>query len=348
MRGATNRTRRTCWRTWDFNPRTPCGVRPGSGRAPRHADAISIHAPLAGCDYDLPRQFRIIGISIHAPLAGCDCPSTKSTRGFAHFNPRTPCGVRPCGTMLRTRSPGFQSTHPLRGATSNRPESGRSDADFNPRTPCGVRRKSNYSIAIISIDFNPRTPCGVRHYLCSIIITTSNNFNPRTPCGVRRIFVQLRELVDNLFQSTHPLRGATLCPDRAQGGWTFQSTHPLRGATVMCAGFKLGNSISIHAPLAGCDIWYSLSCVASSNFNPRTPCGVRPCTPLFLAGAEGFQSTHPLRGATAQEGFEQVYSDISIHAPLAGCDPLGFSSARMARISIHAPLAGCDVRKNQT
>ena len=120
LRGATNRTRRTCWRTWDFNPRTPCGVRPGSGRAPRHADAISIHAPLAGCDYDLPRQFRIIGISIHAPLAGCDCPSTKSTRGFAHFNPRTPCGVRLFVRLSLEEELAFQSTHPLRGATLRR------------------------------------------------------------------------------------------------------------------------------------------------------------------------------------------------------------------------------------
>ena len=34
-------------------------------------------------------------------------------------------------------------------------------------------------------------------------------------------------------------------------------------------------SISIHAPLAGCDRRGDNLCLACGNFNPRTPCGVR-------------------------------------------------------------------------
>ena len=34
------------------------------------------------------------------------------------------------------------------------------------------------------------------------------NFNPRTPCGVRRVAVLCFPLLA-LFQSTHPVRGAT-------------------------------------------------------------------------------------------------------------------------------------------
>ena len=34
----------------DFNPRTPCGVRRGIFKPNRLRIAISIHAPLAGCD----------------------------------------------------------------------------------------------------------------------------------------------------------------------------------------------------------------------------------------------------------------------------------------------------------
>ena len=34
-------------------------------------------------------------------------------------------------------------------------------------------------------------------------------------------------------------------------------------------------SISIHAPLAGCDVNFSKLSLESQNFNPRTPCGVR-------------------------------------------------------------------------
>ena len=78
----------------DFNPRTPCGVRPGVGFAitsasefqsthplrgatglhavPLYLQAISIHAPLAGCDRDAGNGTYNYSISIHAPLAGCD------------------------------------------------------------------------------------------------------------------------------------------------------------------------------------------------------------------------------------------------------------------------------------
>ena len=57
-----------------------------------------------------------------------------------------------------------------------------------------------------------------------------------------------------LFQSTHPVRGATTtvavkaCPSD-----TFQSTHPVRGATLLDLENALILNISIHAPRAGCD-----------------------------------------------------------------------------------------------
>ena len=56
--------------------------------------------------------------------------------------------------------------------------------------------------------------------------------------------------------------------------------------------------ISIHAPLAGCDL--------SEHYEQDI---------LKL-----FQSTHPLRGATAIQRGRGVQVLISIHAPLAGCD----------------------------
>ena len=57
-----------------------------------------------------------------------------------------------------------------------------------------------------------------------------------------------------------------------------------------------------------------------------------------------FQSTHPLRDATDQLDLLGGLMDISIHAPLAGCDaerPVVCIGA--GGISIHAPLAGCDM-----
>ena len=79
--------------------------------------------------------------------------------------------------------------------------------------------------------------------------------------------------------------------------------------------------ISIHAPLAGCDA----NCSA--------------LLPAMLL----FQSTHPLRGATAMSNCIDHICPISIHAPLAGCDPnSGGGVSESFGISIHAPLAGCD------
>ena len=171
------------------------------------------------------------------------------------------------------------------------------------------------------------------------------------------------------------------------GNNIFQSTHPLRGATVPSRLIEHFVGISIHAPLAGCDPGQYHDSPREGNFNPRTPCGVRhkedadgatnvyfnPRTPCGvrppklivrtvvvrfqsthpLRGATApnnavtlwdiFQSTHPLRGATGQYIIHSPTHFISIHAPLAGCDHHKICKTFDFRlISIHAPLAGCD------
>ena len=150
----------------------------------------------------------------------------------------------------------------------------------------------------------------------------------------------------NTFQSTHPLRGATSrrvqlkivgkisihaplagCDlhNRAPPALKiqFQSTHPLRGATFCHYRADCSFNISIHAPLAGCDNQRISQKSQKSHFNPRTPCGVRPTQRNKPASVTVFQSTHPLRGATAIFLDEAGILFISIHAPLAGCDPHG-------------------------
>ena len=145
-----------------------------------------------------------------------------------------------------------------------------------------------------------------------------------------------------LFQSTHPLRGATPRHESCASRSEFQSTHPLRGATDVYSVKCPRCGISIHAPLAGCDSFRNHRILPATNFNPRTPCGVRlsfrisfltirnfnprtPCgvRPPIIVGAIPeflFQSTHPLRGATAARHGSLPLRAISIHAPLAGCD----------------------------
>ena len=169
-----------------------------------------------------------------------------------------------------------------------------------------------------------------------------------------------------IFQSTHPLRGATLRTERVRvvrtisihaplagcdacstafnlvslaisihaplagcdfmSQWrftavsSFQSTHPLRGATRVHVRLCDFLCISIHAPLAGCDAGIQQTLCQGFDFNPRTPCGVRQNHTRAVCRLIEFQSTHPLRGATTVVAKQGEKNDISIHAPLAGCD----------------------------
>ncbi len=175
----------------------------------------------------------------------------------------------------------------------------RAVSNFNPRTPCGVRRppgRSAFSCSNISIHA-PRAGCDNRR--SSPGPSDTRHFNPRTPCGVRPIALWPMVAVGE-FQSTHPVRGATVLASKS---WMmpkiFQSTHPVRGATLFDMIGPLKRQISIHAPRAGCDvsgtsIWWAKAAFQSTHpvrgattpdpitsaafhyFNPRTPCGVRP------------------------------------------------------------------------
>ena len=122
----------------------------------------------------------------------------------------------------------------------------------------------------------------------------------------------------------------------------FQSTHPLRGATSALSWYSCANAFQSTHPLRG-----------ATSFTKKLIKRIR------------FQSTHPLRGATRDFDGAHARADISIHAPLAGCDatiflpvyvqsrfqsthPLrgattgGSNFPVRKKVSIHAPLAGCD------
>ena len=102
----------------------------------------------------------------------------------------------------------------------------------------------------------------------------------------------------------------------------FQSTHPLRDATVMASHKFSIDFISIHAPLTGCDLKGSANKLGGSLISIHAP--LTGCDFLFLNSLIQFflfQSTHPLRDATNKSvlyGCSQ--KKISIHAPLTGCD----------------------------
>ena len=131
-----------------------------------------------------------------------------------------------------------------------------------------------------------------------------------------------RDTNSGIFQSTHPLRGATSCPaDSSDFSSGFQSTHPLRGATRPAASSRF----------------------PADNFNPRTPCGVRPEQTPAITVSGVFQSTHPLRGATYQNKLTLSNAIFQSTHPLRGatCGETEWKCS-VCGISIHAPLAGCD------
>ena len=313
-----------------------------------NATVISIHAPLAGCDAigAIVRQ-RAAAISIHAPLAGCDHASQTGHGGICHFNPRTPCGVRHrvrmtvfkrwlisihaplagCDIMRTLAMRGqaiFQSTHPLRGAT------------FMAQRTAPQGKGISIHAPLAGCDRAPWTYHNPTGY-----------FNPRTPCGVRR-GRELGTSYSSIFQSTHPLRGATHGLALKEGSIDFNPRTPcgVRLPAVLSLTFQFADfnprtpcgvrltrfsrrssqdAISIHAPLAGCDDYCRGWNDAVKDFNPRTPCGVRLILGIVIVSKR----------------------EISIHAPLAGCDTWISAPRRGSCISIHAPLAGCDSKNVQ-
>ena len=144
-----------------------------------------------------------------------------------------------------------------------------------------------------------------------------------------------------IFQSTRPVRGATTLRETARRAGRFQSTRPVwaRQADRTCAGEQ--HYISIHAPRAGRDAYFSPVWGGSPYFNPRAPCGARRHVWQYADGKhiisnhapragrdlqfpnthkapEGFQSTRPVRGATASGEVCTVIDKFQSTRPVRG------------------------------
>ena len=207
-------------------------------------------------------------ISIHAPLAGRDrcCWMLRCLRSY--FNPRAPCGARRPKWTRRESQKIFQSTRPLRGATAASDTPCRPPAHFNPRAPCGARHAYADDLR--------------QHRVISIHAPLAGRDGQAARTVGR----------SQAFQSTRPLRGATM-PSTVRKHFRdkFQSTRPLRGATIILLADLQTPEISIHAPLAGRDLIL--------------------ITEPALHGI--FQSTRPLRGATANltNSYPQICAKVT-------------------------------------
>ena len=125
------------------------------------------------------------------------------------------------------------------------------------------------------------------------------------------------------FQSTHPLRDATRMTTDLLTVLSISIHAPLTGCDPTFKPITYRKTISIHAPLTGCDFTRLMDILTQKiisihapltgcdtaqhftkrqvqNFNPRTPYGMRPYSNFSSRSPSLiFQSTHPLRDATA-------------------------------------------------
>ena len=209
-----------------------------------------------------------------------------------------------------------------------------------PHTGCDVYRQYGFDIFR---DFNSHTPHGVRPEF-GIYATQPFNFNSHTPHGVRPSWITIAFCCRRRFQLTHPTRGATetclICrltryhfnshtphgvrlnaPYAALSRLVFQLTHPTRGATFKANNFIVLFGISTHTPHTGCDgraINKNLLDIFISTHTPHTGCDLG----FFAPGVhnQGFQLTHPTRGATLLKKHRKYFDKISTHTPHTGCD----------------------------
>ena len=112
------------------------------------------------------------------------------------------------------------------------------------------------------------------------------------------------------FQSTHPVRGATVSMPAKLMVFIFQSTHPVRGATGVRQQHDRDAHISIHAPREGCDGDDGQEQSAGGDISihaPREGCDYLHY--LLHCSIKSFQSTHPVRGATLSREYRKAITE---------------------------------------
>ena len=114
--------------------------------------------------------------------------------------------------------------------------------------------------------------------------------------------------IDELFQSTRPMRGAT-AQNLAYTLADYVSIHaPRTGRDIPVPETQRQDHVSIHAPRAGRDHRRAMVYARQPSFNPRAPCGARLAGGYGVFSVEAFQSTRPVRGATFPSGTLRLHA----------------------------------------
>ena len=124
-----------------------------------------------------------MAISIHAPHVGSDKQCERMGKGYANFNPRSPCGERHATVIFGVADWIFQSTLPVRGATHLDACDG-VWGPFQSTLPMGGATAIRRSKAGFKT-FQSTLPVGGSDRACVRPGVSVTYFNPRSPCGER-------------------------------------------------------------------------------------------------------------------------------------------------------------------
>ena len=296
-----------------------------------------------GCDVTIQRRSCGVLISIHAPRVGCDRSSRAPPWVNGIFQSTHPVWGATSRRASRSDDvPIFQSTHPVWGATCNRKFYG-GGLRFQSTHPVWGATFKSISHPSAKTRFQSTHPVWG-----ATILPTSNTSRtaisihaPRVGCDQ----AELKKYQDAEISIHAPRVG---CDRRRRSNkkctTTFQSTHPVWGATPNdYVRLESESAISIHAPRVGCDGLAAQFGAFVKDFNPRTPCGVRPGQEQAPRGGRYFNPRTPcgVRRFTLSTG-DCIIRDFNPRTP---CGVRHWKPGQLTpafTISIHAPRVGCD------
>ena len=213
----------------NFNPRSPCGER--LERMVTHRDMAQDFNPRSPCGERRQQDAPCKGKIYFNPRSPCGERPARNAgyhSGNCDFNPRSPCGERRAALTQGYAVLRFQSTLPVRGATVHISQ----PSYTNIISIHAPRAGSDYDFGKSNIveDISIHAPRAGSDMHGRAGRSPSRHFNPRSPCGERLAHSNCMASVIR-FQSTLPVRGATIAKCLLQSPGQFQSTLPVRGAT---------------------------------------------------------------------------------------------------------------------
>ena len=188
------------------------------------------------------------------PLRGATVCSQEWSLLENDFNPRAPCGARPHLRKVWNRYGNISTHAPLAGRDVYDPSPLFWFYYISTHAPLAGRDDPAIKFILETIQISTHAPLAGRDCKQRGTATSPQYFNPRAPCGARPLDVCL-ERIQQRFQPTRPLRGATTAQDPPIPIYYISTHAPLAGRDkAIDADGKPTEWISTHAPLAGRDL----------------------------------------------------------------------------------------------